>query len=232
MLYLILIIMLSVCRGKFLAKYSTHLPKQAKFKNLLTSNDYPIVFGIGPSGTGKTLMATYEAINGFENNMYKKIIITRPAITAGEDLGYLKGDIKDKMLPYIQPILDYFLDYYTKNQIDIMIANNQLEIAPLAYLRGRTFKNSYIIADEIQNSTPTQLKMLLTRIGNNSKIVVLGDTEQSDLGPHNGLVDFLNRINLKNEPYEIYENGFGIVTFDNSYIQRHKIIEKIIEIYS
>ena len=218
------------CRAKQL--YNIKNSKQIKFQEFINDINYPIVFGIGPAGTGKTFITTHQAINALINKKYEKIIITRPAVTVDEELGYLKGDIKEKMQPYIQPIIDYFQDFYSQEQINMLIESKKLEISPIAYLRGRTFKNAFIIADEVQNTTPNQLKMLLTRIGNDSKLVCIGDPEQSDLNKLNGLTDFVNKLNLKYpETFKMYEDGIALVQFDNKCIQRHKIIKTIIDIY-
>jgi phosphate starvation-inducible PhoH-like protein len=223
-------VFITFCRAKQL--YNIKNPKQIKFQEFINDINYPIVFGIGPAGTGKTFITTHQAINALINKKYEKIIITRPAVTVDEELGYLKGDIKEKMQPYIQPIIDYFQDFYSQEQINMLIETNKLEISPIAYLRGRTFKNAFIIADEVQNTTPNQLKMLLTRIGNNSKLVCIGDPEQSDLNKLNGLTDFVNKLNLKYpETYKMYDDGIALVQFDNKCIQRHKIIKTIIDIY-
>lgn len=215
-------------------KYTNLNTKQLKFKNFINDEKYPIVFGIGPPGTGKTLIATYEAVNALESKKYDKIIITRPAVTVDEELGYLKGNLNEKMQPYIQPIFDYLLDYYSRDQLNTLIINNKLEISPIAYLRGRTFKNAFVIADEVQNCTPNQFKMLLTRIGLNSKLVAIGDPGQSDLDKMNGLQDFINKLTLTYKDinsFKIFDDGFGLVFFDNLGIKRHKIIENIMNIY-
>lgn len=229
-MFFIIMVFITFCRAKQL--YNIKNPKQIKFQEFINDINYPIVFGIGPAGTGKTFITTHQAINALINKKYEKIIITRPAVTVDEELGYLKGDIKEKMQPYIQPIIDYFQDFYSQEQINMLIETNKLEISPIAYLRGRTFKNAFIIADEVQNTTPNQLKMLLTRIGNNSKLVCIGDPEQSDLNKLNGLTDFVNKLNLKYpETYKMYDDGIALVQFDNKCIQRHKIIKTIIDIY-
>ena len=212
--------------------YNIRHPKQVKFQEFINDVNFPIVLGLGPAGTGKTFIATHEGINSLINKKYEKIIITRPAVTANEELGFLKGDINEKMQPYIQPIMDYFKDFYTQDQINILIQSNKLEISPIAFLRGRTFKNAFIIADEVQNCTPSQFKMLLTRIGYGSKLICIGDPGQSDLNKLNGLTDFVNKLKLKySESFKMYNDGIALVILDNECIQRHKIIKKIMDIY-
>src|SRR6056300_1109907 len=153
-----------------------------------------IVFGIGPAGTGKTLLAVQVAIKQFKEGKVDKIIVTRPAVSADEDLGFLPGTLEQKMAPWTRPIFDVFREYFYANEIEGMIKEGVIEISPLAYMRGRTFKNSYIIADEMQNATQNQMKMLLTRIGTESQMVVTGDLNQADRLKDNGLIDFINHL--------------------------------------
>jgi phosphate starvation-inducible PhoH-like protein len=161
-----------------------------------------------------------------KNNIVDKIIITRPAISVDEQHGFLPGTLVEKMHPWVLPILDYFYEYYTKKDIEYMINDNILEIAPLAYMRGRTFHNSFILGDEFQNSTPNQMKMILTRIGNNSKMTITGDLAQHDKGyDKNGLLDFINRI--KKYP----NNKISYNIFGKSDVERNPIIEDILNLY-
>ena len=131
-----------------------------------------IVFGIGPAGTGKTLLAVQVAIKNFKDGLVDKIVITRPAVSVDEDLGFLPGTMEDKMAPWTRPIFDVFKEYYSPREVEGMIQEGIVEIAPLSYMRGRTFKKAFIVADEMQNATPSQMKMLLTRIGEKSYMVV------------------------------------------------------------
>jgi phosphate starvation-inducible PhoH-like protein len=170
---LIAIIILTVVNG-----YSNnHLltTHQEIYKNTLQNSKIPIVIVTGPAGTGKTMIACNEAIVSLKEKKINKIIITRPLVTVEENIGYLPGTIEEKLYPFMVPIYDYFLEYYTKEQVNTLINNGRLEIAPLAFMRGRTFSNTFVIADEMQNSSPNQFKMLLTRMGENSKLVITGD---------------------------------------------------------
>ena len=155
-----------------------------------------IVFGIGPAGTGKTLLAVQVAVKLFKEGVIDKIIVTRPAVSVDEDLGFLPGTLEQKMAPWTRPIFDVLREYFNANEIEGMIKESIIEIAPLAYMRGRTFKNSFILADEMQNATSSQMKMLLTRLGENSKMAVTGDLAQADRMQDNGLINFVNLLFL------------------------------------
>jgi phosphate starvation-inducible PhoH-like protein len=206
-------------------------PAQVKYQELIRNKDIPIVFGIGPAGTGKTMIACYEAINNLKNRNYNKIIITRPIVSMDEELGFLPGTLNEKMSPWTSPLFDYF------NDIEPSIANKlltskKLEIVPLAFMRGRTFNGAYIIGDEMQNSTPMQMKTLLTRIGLDSKIVITGDLIQSDLGFDNGLEHIISSIHNKYiETKEMNDDGIGIIQFDHSSIKRNPVIKNILQLY-
>ena len=198
---------------------------QKKYNRVLYSNK-PMIFATGPAGTGKTMLACYAAINGLNDDAYNKIILTRPTVSVEEDIGYLPGTLEEKMDPWTRPILDIFSEFYTQNQIQYMLKENTIEICPLAYMRGRTFKNAYIIADEMQNSTPNQMKMLLTRIGENSKMVITGDLNQHDRKyEENGLKDIFEKLN--NKTYKRIE----CITFDHEDIERSPIVKDILDIY-
>jgi phosphate starvation-inducible PhoH-like protein len=206
-----------------------YLPKtenQKKYVKLLDSkNDY-ILSVIGPAGTGKTLLACNKAIDDLKNKNVDKIIITRPAVPVEEELGFLPGNIEKKMDPWVRPIFDIFLETYSKSELNSMISNGIIEISPLGFMRGRTFKNSFIIADEMQNSSPNQMLMLLTRIGINSKMVITGDLAQSDRIENNGLKDFIYR--LKNNT--MLEN-FNLIEMEENDIQRSKLVNDILILY-
>ena len=185
-------------------------------------SDKPIVIATGPAGCGKTMLAFHLALQYLEEKRCSKIILTRPIVAADEDMGYLPGDIDKKMDPWIRPMWDIFEDRLTRNKIEKLI-----EIAPLGYMRGRTFNDTFIIADEMQNSTVNQIKMMLTRIGENSKMVVTGDTEQSDLSlESNGLLDLVTRMEGKDFEYieRVVMNGDDIV--------RHPAVREVLDIYS
>ena len=160
----------------------------------LLSPSKDIVIGVGPAGTGKTMLAVQVAIKLFREKVVDKIVITRPVVSVDEDIGFLPGTLEEKMAPWTIPIIDVFKMYYCTNDIRSMLYEGVVEMAPLAYMRGRTFKKSMIVADEMQNATENQMKMLLTRIGDRSKIVVTGDLEQTDRPNRNGLSDFVDRF--------------------------------------
>ena len=198
---------------------------QEKYLDLLENSKNYIVMALGPAGTGKTLMACQQALKLFKNKEIDKIIITRPAVSADEKLGYLPGTLEQKMDPWTRPIFDVFEEYYNKKTIQGFIEDGQIEISPLAFMRGRTFKNAFIIGDEMQNATPSQVKMLMTRIGDNSRIVITGDVNQTDRpGDKNGLVDFMNR-------YQFNMPGIAYIKFNKKDVERHPIIETILQIY-
>jgi phosphate starvation-inducible PhoH-like protein len=183
-----------------------------------------ILFAVGPAGCGKTMFATYAGIQAYKSGLFKKIIITRPAVSVDEQHGFLPGTLIEKMQPWVLPILDYFHEFYSKKQVLDMVESGVIDIVPLAYMRGRTFHHSWIIGDEFQNTTPNQMKMLLTRIGTNSKIVVTGDIQQHDRGFEvNGLKDVIQR--LKNRP------GIELCEFSSRDVERNPIIETILEMY-
>ena len=193
---------------------------------LLEDKNINIVFAIGPAGTGKTLISTLVGIRSLMSNKLNKLVVTRPAVSVDEQHGFLPGTLQEKMAPWTRPIFDVFEDYYTPDQIEYMINDNKVEIAPLAYMRGRTFKNSIIIADEMQNATREQMKMLLTRIGDGSKLIVNGDLAQHDRGyDSNGLKDFLERLDRRNSKM------MSKVEFDMSDVERHPVVSDVLKIY-
>ncbi len=185
-----------------------------------------IVFGIGPAGTGKTLLAVQVAIKNFKDGLVDKIVITRPAVSVDEDLGFLPGTMEDKMAPWTRPIFDVFKEYYSPREVEGMIQEGIVEIAPLSYMRGRTFKNAFIVADEMQNATPSQMKMLLTRIGEKSYMVVTGDLHQADRASDNGLLEFVKKLEGYRET-----SCIDIVRFQHSDIERHKAVSEVLDIY-
>ena len=185
-----------------------------------------IVLAIGPAGTGKTLLAVQNGIKLFQEGVVDKIVVTRPAVSVDEDLGFLPGTLNEKMAPWTRPIFDVFAEYYQQKDIAKMLEDGVIEISPLAYMRGRTFKNAYIIADEMQNATVNQMKMLLTRLGENSKMVVTGDLAQADRLNDNGLINFCNLLEAKRGLKHI-----DIVHFDHRDIERHNAVKEILAIY-
>ncbi len=205
---------------------SARNPNQKLYLSKLHDEEKSIVFAIGPAGTGKTLLAVQNGIKLFQDGVVDKIIVTRPAVSVDEDLGFLPGTLNEKMAPWTRPIFDVFLEYYQQKDINKMLEEGVIEISPLAYMRGRTFKNAYIVADEMQNATVNQMKMLLTRLGDNSKMVVTGDLAQADRLNDNGLMDFCNLLADKQGMRHI-----DIVQFDARDIERHEAVKEVLAIY-
>ncbi len=205
---------------------SARNPNQKLYLSKLHDDEKSIVFAIGPAGTGKTLLAVQNGIKLSQDGIVDKIIVTRPAVSVDEDLGFLPGTLNEKMAPWTRPIFDVFLEYYQQKDINKMLEEGVIEISPLAYMRGRTFKNAYIVADEMQNATVNQMKMLLTRLGDNSKMVVTGDLAQADRLNDNGLMDFCNLLADKQGMRHI-----DIVQFDARDIERHEAVKEVLAIY-
>lgn len=207
------------------------LPKQKKFQSLIHDTTIPIVFGVGPAGTGKTMIACKEALDLFKNKRYQKIIVTRPVVSVDEEIGYLPGTLNEKMAPWVSPLFDYFNEGESRMSTTLL-NGNKIEIVPMAFMRGRTFNNAYIIGDEMQNATPMQMKTLLTRIGRDSKLVITGDVAQSDLGVNNGLNDILHLLSVRYpNPEDMYRDGIGMVQFDSSTIQRNFVVKNVLDLY-
>jgi phosphate starvation-inducible PhoH-like protein len=187
-----------------------------------------IVVTVGPAGTGKTYLAMVAAVKALKQGECERIVMTRPAVgVEGEQHGFLPGNLVAKMEPWTRPLLDVMREFYRPQDIVTMIEDQVVEIAPLAFMRGRTFKNSWIIADEMQNATPAQAKMLMTRIGQNSKIVITGDVEQADRSNgDNGLMDLCQR--LRANPV----TGMEVCALEARDVQRHKIIGDVLKLYS
>ena len=224
--------------GNNVIQFNDYLPSKTRKKHVeiiprnLAQEDYivaiedcTIVFGIGPAGTGKTLIATLLAIRALKENEIEKIIITRPAVSVDEQHGFLPGSLVEKMAPWTRPIFDVFEEYFSPKEIESMIEENIIEVAPLAYMRGRTLNDACIILDEAQNTTCAQMKMFLTRMGEGSRIVVSGDVTQVDLpgGVTSGLRDAWQRLGgIK---------GISFVTLGSRDIVRHKLVQNIVERY-
>ncbi|MEQ8580561.1 MAG: PhoH family protein [Marinoscillum sp.] len=202
-------------------------PKTKNQKALVEAVDAnDLVFAIGPAGTGKTYISVALAVRALKNKEVKKIIITRPAVEAGENLGFLPGDLKEKIDPYLRPIYDALNDMIPTEKLRYYRENGVIEIAPLAYMRGRTLNDAYILLDEAQNTTPMQIKMFLTRMGPESKVIITGDKSQIDL-PRNqrsGLIDALDVLKeVKN---------IGFVELDDRDVVRHKLVKEIVKAYN
>jgi phosphate starvation-inducible PhoH-like protein len=209
-------------------------PNHISYVKHLKDDNVPMVVGIGPAGTGKTLLASAHAITRLINRDIKRVIITRPAVSMDETHGYLPGDLEKKMMPWLIPIYDCFKEYITANRLREYITNEEIEICPLSYIRGRTFHDSWVIADEVQNSTINQMKTLLTRTGHNSKLILTGDLAQCDIHGTNGLEDFLRRFTYYKQDHDEESqvaNNIQIVTFDEEDIMRSDIVKYVLEIY-
>jgi phosphate starvation-inducible PhoH-like protein len=218
----------------FISSYFPKTQNQINYVKCLNEESSKIIVATGPAGTGKTLFACLKAIDLLSKHEINKVIITRPVVTVEEELGFLPGNIVSKMDPWTRPIFDLFLEYYSKKELDNMVHENQIEISPLAFMRGRTFKNAFVIADEMQNSSPNQMKMLTTRIGTNSKMVITGDVQQSDLKTNNGLSELIQKIKTYDNEYasSSIEKMIQLVTLDGGDIERSEVVKKIIEIYN
>ena len=199
-------------------------PNQQKLLDLIGKND--MVFAIGPAGTGKTYTSVALAVRALKDKQVKRIILTRPAVEAGENLGFLPGDLKDKLDPYMQPLYDALMDMIPFDKLNSFIENGTIQIAPLAFMRGRTLDNAFVILDEAQNTTYVQMKMFLTRMGKNAKFIITGDPGQIDLPRKtaSGLSEALRIIkNIK---------GIGTLWLDDKDVVRHPLVKEIINAYT
>ena len=196
---------------------------QKAYVYLLQANE--VVFGLGPAGTGKTYVAVAKAVESLKKREVERIILSRPAVEAGERLGFLPGDMKEKVDPYLRPLYDALYDMMPADKVDRMLTSGEIEIAPLAFMRGRTLSESYVIIDEAQNTTPVQMKMVLTRLGQNSRMVITGDLSQIDLphGQPSGLADAVGLL----------ENvaGIGIIHLSGADVVRHSVVARILRAY-
>lgn len=245
-------------KNTFVPKNVPRTTSQHTYVKYLDDERSKIIIPIGPAGTGKTMFACQKAITQLNNQEIDKIIITRPAVTVEEEIGFLPGNIVKKMDPWTKPIFDIFLEHFSRAELDLMLYNNKIEICPLAFMRGRTFKNAFIIADEMQNSSPNQMKMLVTRLGDNSRMVITGDLQQSDIKGENGLNDFVSKFEKyqSNEKKHIHTQITNVsvnandtivlnrtvtfhykpeliklVYFENKDIERSDVVKQVIEIY-
>ena len=217
----------------FQPRYTPLNPKQEKLDNYFRQQ-YSIVIAEGTAGTGKTLLATQYALQQL-HDYKKKVVITRPTILTGTDIGYLPGSLNEKMQPWMMPILDVLAEFYPKDKINQLFREGRLEIVPLGFMRGRSFKHTILLADEMQNSTPEQMKMLLTRIGLDSKILITGDIQQTDIhgSKINGLQDLLERLSIhyRGDTYQHLRDGIATVHLDVECVERHPVIPTVLTLY-
>jgi len=214
-------------KTKFESKFTS--PKnqsQEYYHSQLKRKNKKIVVATGPAGTGKTLFATEWGVRNFLLGNYEKLIFTRPSVSVDEDLGYLPGTLEEKMAPWVRPIYDILYTFITPKEVTTLMEDKVIEIAPLGYMRGRTFKNCWIVADEMQNSTIAQMKMLMTRLGENSRMIITGDLEQYDrIQEVNGLEDFLDKFKGKRS------SSITSVEFQKGDIQREEVVKEVLDIY-
>ena len=198
---------------------------QVKYCGLLEDKEVAILAGVGPAGCGKTAFACHAAVKALSTGEVERIVLTRPLVAVDEELGFLPGSMEQKMDPWIRPMMDIMTEFYTNGEIRRMMDEGTIEIAPLAYMRGRTFRKAFLIADEMQNSSPNQMLMMLTRVGEGSRLVITGDLLQSDRTEENGLADFYRRAKNCDDPTIQYVN-FGI---DD--VQRSPVVASILRLY-
>jgi phosphate starvation-inducible PhoH-like protein len=200
-------------------------PRQVHYVEALRDEEIALIFGVGPAGTGKTFLAVAAAVEALKQERYDRIIVTRPAVEAGEKLGYLPGDLAEKVDPYLQPIWDAFRSQMNENDLKARRERRQIEVAPLAFMRGRTLSNAFVIVDEAQNATVLQMKMVLTRLGEGSRMVVTGDPSQVDLlrPDQSGLAHAISI--LESVP------GVEVIRFATQDVVRHRLVAHIVEAY-
>jgi phosphate starvation-inducible PhoH-like protein len=200
---------------------------QEQYFDTLKNKHRKIIVASGPAGTGKTLFATEFGVKYFLLGVYEKLIFTRPSVTVDEELGFLPGTLEEKMAPWVRQIYDVLYTFLSPREVQELMEEKIIEIAPLGFMRGRTFKNAWIVADEMQNSTISQMKMLLTRLGENSRLVITGDLEQNDrAGEINGMDDFLNKFKGRRS------SSISSFEFDKTDIQREEVVKEVLDIYS
>ena len=199
---------------------------QEIYASTLRSKAKKIIIATGPAGTGKTMFATEYGVRHFLLGKCDKLIFTRPSVSVDEDLGYLPGTLEEKMAPWVRPIYDILYQFIHPKEVSELIEEKVIEIAPLGYMRGRTFKNAWIVADEMQNSTVSQMKMLLTRLGENSRLIITGDLDQCDnIKEQNGLDDFLDKFRGKRS------SSISSFEFEKDDIQREEVVKEVLDIY-
>ena len=242
-------------KTKIVAALKANTKNQKVYLNKLRNKHHDILVAVGPAGTGKTYMAVRDAIAQLQSGDITKIVITRPVVAVGEDLGYLPGSLTEKMAPWTRPIIDVFMECYSAHEVQRMIADETIEIAPLAYMRGRTFKDALVILDEAQNTTVEQMKMFLTRPGNNCRQIVTGDIRQFDereIRAESGLTDLLRRLDERDkaardaepvlpgfitqgaayEPPQSHRwERIGLVRMTKADVSRHPVVTEVLELY-
>ena len=226
-------LMSSVSKNNIRHISPSYIPKtenQKLYVDLLNDNKASIVVSTGPAGCGKTLFACITAIQELMSGNVQKIILTRPIVAVEEEeIGFLPGNLIHKMDPWTRPIFDILLEFYQQKDLDLMLNSGVIEISPLAYMRGRTFKRSFIIADEMQNSSPNQMLMLSTRIGEKSKLVITGDLKQSDRSHTNGLLDIMDKIRFYNNINN--ESMIRLIEMNETDVRRSLVVSQILDMY-
>lgn len=202
-------------------RVAARTPNQQEYLDSIDANI--ITLGLGPAGTGKTFLAVARAVQALQDGATSRLIMTRPAVEAGENLGYLPGTLEDKLDPYLRPLMDALHDLAGPQQLEAWMASGVIEIAPLAYMRGRTINNAYVILDEAQNTTPSQMKMFLTRIGFGTRVLITGDTSQVDIQGKSGLVEAARLLDGIKD--------VGVVNLTRKDIVRHPLVSRIIDAY-
>jgi phosphate starvation-inducible PhoH-like protein len=214
----------NIFENKFTVPKNRH---QEQYVTMLKQKSKKIIVVSGPAGTGKTLFATEFGVRNFLLGNIERLVFTRPSVSVDEDLGYLPGSLEEKMAPWVRPIYDVLYQFVTPNEVKQYMEDKVVEIAPLGFMRGRTFKNTWIVADEMQNSTISQMKMLLTRLGENSRLIITGDLEQFDKpNEMNGLEDFLNKFKGKRS------SSISSFQFERDDIQREEVVKEVLDIYA
>ena len=211
-------------------RYVPGTVNQQTYEHYLKDPACSLLLGVGPAGCGKTLFACIAAMEKLKEGSIKKILLTRPVVPVEEDIGFLPGSLANKMEPWTRPLFDVFGEYFSTGEIKTMVNNGVIEISPLAYMRGRTFKQAFVIADEMQNSSPNQMFMLATRMGEDSKLVITGDLDQSDKGHQNGLFDLIGKYKHAS-PVLQNKSGIHMVQFNSTDIKRSALVSNIIELY-
>jgi phosphate starvation-inducible PhoH-like protein len=221
---------LSIDEKKRIKTFHPKTENQRNFVELMRNDKVDIIVAIGPAGTGKTMLACYAAVEALRLKKVNKIVVTRPVVSVDEELGFLPGSLESKMDPWTRPIFDTLRETFSAKEIEKMMEESVIEIVPLGFMRGRTFKNAWIIADEMQNSSPTQMFMLATRIGEGSKMIITGDLNQSDLNPNkNGLLEIYHKVRMTER-----QNGLDYVQYielDKEDVQRSRAAKIILGIY-